>query len=79
MSTAFVVKYIRGGDNIADSLSRLIPHKNNTPSDGENDEYVKFVAKSAVPKALTIQDIEAKSAEDSALSQLRDSLAHGGV
>ena len=75
------MKYVPGKTNIADSLSRLVAPedvKQTESSEITDDEYVRFVAKSAVPKSMTIQEIERASDEDSELSEVRKSLEMGG-
>ena len=77
----YKVKYIPGKKNIADALSRLIKANsvNKTKScDTTDDNYVRFVAKSSVPKSMTIQEIEQASGQDAELSEVRESLARGG-
>jgi len=76
----FTVKYTPGPQNIADSLSRIIDDKgkggnssgltdfNFTAGD---DEYVRFVARNATPRALTTREIEEASAVDEEMIDLR--------
>ena len=67
----YKVKHIRGPKNIADSLSRLFKK---TGSPGERnvaEEYIRFVAVNAAPRAIPIKEIERKSAEDSELTEVR--------
>jgi hypothetical protein len=58
----FIVKHIPGKTNIADSLSRLtseVPEQDPTTED-----YVRYVADKATPKAMTTREIEEASAND---------------
>ena len=66
---SFVVKHIPGKTNIADSLSRLT--SKTTEPDSETEEYVRYVAESATPKAMSTREIEEASAVDPELSNLR--------
>ena len=71
----FTVKYIPGKQNIADSLSRLLPSKgDNSHQEGCSEEcenYIRFVAQTATPKALSTRDVEEASADDDELSEIR--------
>ena len=62
----FEVKYRPGSQNIADTLSRLIRETKKVETD-RAEEFVRFVAQTAVPRSMSIQEIEAKSASDSEL------------
>ena len=76
----FKVKYLPGGQNIADPLSRLsqtggpvktsLAHK-------ISDDFVKFVAVTVTPKAMTTREIEEASAEDEELIELRACIDDG--
>ena len=71
----FKVKYIPGKQNIADPLSRLSQPRETVqpskPPPNDAEEFVKFVAVTATPKAMTTREIERASAEDNELSELR--------
>ncbi|MCG8032063.1 MAG: DDE-type integrase/transposase/recombinase [Candidatus Thiodiazotropha taylori] len=71
----YTVKWIPGSMNIADSLSRLLPHsaKKTTQRDDDN-EYIRFVAEEATPKAISTKEIERASDDDSELSSIRECL-----
>ena len=57
--------YKPGKENIADSLSRLTKKSNeNALKRDIAEEFVKFVAKTAAPDAVTIKEIECMSADD---------------
>ena len=70
--------YVPGKQNIADPLSRLLGatakrevHKH------DSEEYVRFVAVSATPKALTTREIEEASATDPELVEVRNAITSG--
>lgn len=71
----FSVKYRPGKHNIADPLSRLSV-ENTVPDGLQDDDYVKFVATSATPGAMTTRAIEEASFRDQELQQLRYALQH---
>ena len=71
----FKVVYVKGKDNTADSLSRLVPPKYG-PGD-KDEEYVRFVAVSATPRALSTRAIEEASAEDDELTKVRQAIDNG--
>ena len=66
------MRYQQGPKNIADALSRLV-----TSEDGgsrhslQAEQYVRFVAASATPSAMTTREVEKASAEDEELSAIR--------
>ena len=67
----YTVRHVPSGQNIADYLSPLIKipalsHPNSTP-----EEYVRMVAISATPRAMTTSEIEGTSAEDEKLTKVR--------
>ena len=69
----FTVTYLPGEQNIADSLSRLLKAENQAgPSAGHkvSDEFVRFVAVNATPRAMMTREIEKVSAEDEEFSEL---------
>ena len=71
----FEIKYIPGKENIADSLSRLLPpNGNNQNRETETENYVRFVAIQATPQALTTREIERESAKDRELENVRNCL-----
>ena len=76
----FKVKYLPGGQNIADPLSRLSQTEGpmKTPLAHKiSDDFVKFVAVTATPKAMTTREIEEGSAEDEELIELRACVDEG--
>ncbi|VDI17945.1 Hypothetical predicted protein [Mytilus galloprovincialis] len=57
----YVVKYIPGSQNIADSLSRLLVVPKNESKQGEinqAEEYIRFVASESTPNAVKIEDVD---------------------
>ncbi len=65
----FTVKYKPGYENIADALSRL--SMNTVKSTDDAEDYIRFVAKNAVPNVITIQEMEKESANDPELLMVR--------
>ncbi|CAB3981067.1 Hypothetical predicted protein [Paramuricea clavata] len=72
----FTVEYLPGPENIADTLSRLIPVKLES-SVNVADQYVRFIAENAAPIAVPIQEIEEVSACDVELSLVRNAVQSG--
>ena len=70
--------YRPGSENIADPLSRLL-HRKVEPENHQRctEEYVRFVAVSATPTALTTREIEEASADDEELKEVRKAIATG--
>ena len=73
----FLVKYIPGPKNIADSLSRLLHPTPNSKEKNQTDEYVKWVAQESTPVALTTCEIESASEKDPELQSVRECLLSG--
>ena len=78
----FDVVHVSGHKNIADPLSHLLPPKHKEEKfDQENkdkdDEYIRFVAVNATPRALSTQEVERESAKDEELDVVREALAAG--
>ena len=72
---SFKVVYKPGKENIADSLSRLTKKSNeNALKRDIAEEFVKFVAQTAAPDAVTIKEIERMSADDEELREVRQSI-----
>lgn len=71
----FKVKYAPGSQNIADSLSRLVrDHQIGSGYEEEADEYVRFVATTATPNAMTTREVEEAPAQDEELVEVRKSI-----
>ena len=69
-----------GRENIADALSRLL-HRKVEPDNHQRctEEYVRFVAVSATPTALTTREKEEASADDEQLKEVRKAIATGSL
>lgn len=66
------VIHIAGKYNIADPLSRLLGDTARKTAHAHGaEEYVRFVAVQATPRALTTREVERASAEDEELSEVR--------
>ena len=76
----FKVKYLPGRKNIAEPLSRLSqtegPMKTSL-AHKISDDYVKFVAVTATPKAMTTREIEEALAQDEEFIELRACIDEG--
>ena len=74
----FSVIHRPGRENIADPLSRLL-HRKVEPDNHQRctEEYVRFVAVSATPTALTTRGIEEASADEEELREVRKATATG--
>ena len=71
----FKVKYAPQSQNIADSLSRLAQDNQiNRGCEEEEEEYVRFVATTATPDAMTNRKVEEASAQDEALVEVQKSI-----
>ena len=64
----FTVRYRPGAQNIADALFRLSMARPSVTDDAET--YVRFIAKNAVPNAVTVQQVEKASESDQELAVL---------
>ena len=72
----FKVKYQPGPKNIADPLSRLVSSMENVSKrSSQAEEYVRFVAVSATPSAMTTREVEQASAADEELSAVRQCIS----
>ena len=73
---SFSVKYLPGHMNIADVLSRLTRIEQ-AQTRNVAEEYIRFVANTAVPRAMTTDEIEEESAVDEELECVRQSVETG--
>ena len=76
----FKVKYLPGEQNIADPLSRLLQENKQVESSSAHkvsDEFVRFVAVTATPRAMTTREIEEASSEDREFVELHQCIKNG--
>ena len=73
----FRVVYAPGQSNVADPLSRLLSQNETASHQHGAEEYVRFVAISATPAALTTREVEEASAVDEELKALREAIKTG--
>ncbi|XP_062570105.1 uncharacterized protein K02A2.6-like [Saccostrea cucullata] len=73
----FKVVYIKGRNNIADPLSRLIQVNERKVEQTDTDDFVKLVTLHSVPKAMSVKQIEAESASDQVLKSVRNCIRTG--
>ena len=72
----FTVRYRKGEGNPADVLSRM-PLLTSTSKQNVADEYVNFTAAHAVPKSMTLQEIEQATQSDQQLQAVITALKTG--
>ena len=70
MPFRYTVRHVPSGQNIADCLSRLIKIPAVSHCNTMAEEYVRMVAISATPSAMTTREIERASAEDEELTEV---------
>ena len=70
MPFKYTVRHVPSGQNIADCLSRLIKIPASSHNSSTAEEYVRMVAISATPCAMTTREIERASAEDEELTKV---------
>ena len=64
----FELKFVKGTENISDYTSRQ-PHISKVKTD-DTENYVNFVTTSAVPNALSLEDIKTETVRDPVLKIL---------
>ena len=76
----YTIEYKPGSENIADSLSRLSCCHSKEEGKTRNvaEEYVRFIAQTATPTAMTTREVEEHSHRDAELSEVRRCI-HEGV
>ena len=72
----FIVVYRKGSLNLSDYLSRHPVQDTCTRNQSIGEAFVQFIAKSAVPKAMSIEEIKSATAQDHTLQDLKEIIAH---
>ena len=67
---SFKVIYTKGIDNPSDFLSRHTPQDTACTTENSADQYISFLSSHAVPKAMTIEEIQAATKQDATLQKL---------
>lgn len=75
----YKVVYEKGKTNIADALSRLSieEKRERVINSGIDEQYVYWVATGAVPKAMTLEEIDYESGKDQLLRDVREAIETG--
>ena len=75
----YTIEYKPGSENIADSLSRLSCCHSQEEEKTRNvaEEYVRFIAQRATPKAMITREVEEHSHCDAELSEVRRCIREG--
>ena len=71
MPFKYTVRHVPSGQNIADCLSRLTKIPASAHRGRATEDYVRMVAVSATPRAMTTREIERASAVDVELTEVR--------
>ena len=71
MPFKYTVRHVPSGQNIPDCLSRLAKIPTSSQCNDISEEYVRMLAISATPRAMTTKEIERASAEDEELTTIR--------
>ena len=72
----FKVQYVPGKQNIADPLSRLGKARAVRMND-DAEEFIRFVAETSTPAAMSVQEVKEESRLDPEISQLREYITTG--
>lgn len=72
----FTVQYVPGKQNIADPLSRL-SKGGGICMNSVAEEFIRFVAETSTPAAMSVQEVEKESWVDPEVSQLRECISTG--
>ena len=70
------MQYLPGKQNIADPLSRLGKARAVRMND-DAEEFIRFVAETSTPAAMSVQEVEEESRLDPEISQLREYITTG--
>ena len=73
----FKIVYIPGQQNVADSLSRLLPPHPSSVHHHGADEYVQFVTHAAVPNAMSLSEVEEATRQDDELTEVKQAIQSG--
>ena len=74
----YIVCHIPGKQNIADSLSRLLCSSvGHSEKKNVSEEYIRFIAKEAVPTAMSMEELDRESEKDVELVAIRACLLSG--
>lgn len=71
MPFKYTVRHVPSGQNIADCLSRLTKIPTSSQCNNVREEYVRMLAISATPRAMTTREVERASAVDEELTTIR--------
>ena len=69
--------YIPGQQNIADSLSCMLPPHPHLIHHHGADEYVQFVTHASVPNAMSTREVEEATAQDDKLTEVKQAIQSG--
>ena len=72
----FIVVYRKGSLNISDYLSRHPVQETCIRKQDFGEAFVQFIAQSAVPKAMSIEEIKSATAQDRTFQELKEIIAH---
>ena len=72
----FIVEYRTGSLNLSDYLSRHPVQDTCTRNHNIGEAFVQFIAKSAVPKAMSIEEIKSATAQDHTFQELKEMIVH---
>ena len=75
----YTIEYKPGSENIADSLSQLSCSQSQEEEKMKNvaEEYIRFIAQTVTPKAMTTREVEEQSHHDAELSEVRRCIREG--
>ena len=72
----FIVVYCKGSLNISDCLSRHHVQETRIRNCNLSEAFVLFIVQSAVPKAISIEEIKSATRQDSTFQELSEKIAH---
>ena len=71
------IVYIPGKQNVADSLSRLLPADPNPSHHHGADDYVRFVTHESVPNPMSLSEVEEATIQDEELTEVKQAIQSG--